>query len=90
MSRHRGRQIRMVWVPHHNMPSAFDDCKALRAVQTPKVILPSAKGHLSHACEEIVCSRHRASVAQSRKQILYMAAISAWGYGISRRGSMSM
>lgn len=90
MSSHRGRQSRMVWVPHHNRPSAFNDCKAIRAVQTPKVVLSPAKGRLSQACDEIACSRQRASVAQSGKHMLDVAAISAWGCGISRRGSMSM
>jgi hypothetical protein len=90
MSGHRSRQIRMVWVPHNNMPSAFHDFKAIRSVQTPKVVLSPAKGRLSHACEEIVFSRHRASLAQSGKRMLYVAAISAWGCCISRPDSVSM
>ena len=90
MSSHRGCQIRMVWMPHHTMPSAFDYFKAIRSGQTPKVVLVPAKGRLSHACEEIVCSCHKASLAQSGKHMLDVAAISTWGYGISRRGSMHM
>ena len=80
----------MVWVPYNNMPSAFYDFKAIGAVQTPKVVLSPAKGRLSHACEEIVCSCHKASLAQSGKHTLDVAAISTWGYGISRGGSMRM
>ena len=79
MSGHRGRQIRMVWVSHNNMPSAFDDFKAIRAVQTPKVVLAPTKGRLSHASEEIMCSWHRTSLAQSGKQMRDVAAISVWG-----------
>ena len=30
MSRYRGRQIRMVGMPHNNIPSAFDDVKTIR------------------------------------------------------------
>ena len=90
MSSHRGPQILMVWVPHNNMPSAFYDFKAIRSVQTPKVVLSPAKGRLSHACEEIVFSRHRASLAQRSKQMLCVTAISVWRCCISRRGSVSM
>ena len=77
MPSHRSREIWMVWVSHNNMPSAFDDFKAIRTVQTPKIVLSPAKGRLSHPCEEFVFSRHRASVAQNGTQMLDGAAIAA-------------
>jgi hypothetical protein len=49
MSRHGRRQIWMARVSHNNMPSAFDDVKAIGSIQTPKVILSPAKGGLTHA-----------------------------------------
>ena len=49
MSRYCRRQIWMARVSHHNMPSAFDDVKAIGSIQTPKVILSPAKGGLTHA-----------------------------------------
>jgi hypothetical protein len=67
-----------------------DDFKAIRAVQTSKVVLSPATGRLSHACEETVRSRHRASLAHSGQHRRDVAATSAWGYGISRRGRMSV
>jgi len=77
----------------HSSPTLHchaDDFKAIRAVQTSKVVLSPATGRLSHACEEIVRSRQKASLAHSGKPMRDVAAISAWGYGISRRGCMSV
>jgi len=42
MSRYGRRQIVMARVSHHNMPSAFDDVKAIGSLQTPKVVLSPA------------------------------------------------
>jgi hypothetical protein len=52
-------------------------CLTNGSVQTPKVILSTVKGRLSHVCEEIVFSRYRASIAQSGTQMLDVAAIEA-------------
>ena len=49
MSRHCRRQIWMARVSHNNMPSAFDDVKAIGSIETPKVVLSPAKGGLTHA-----------------------------------------
>jgi hypothetical protein len=48
MSRHCRRQIWMTRVSHNNMPSAFDDVKAIGSIQTSKVVLSPAKGGLTH------------------------------------------
>jgi len=75
----------------HSSPTSnfrADDFKAIHAIQTSKVFLSSATERRSHACEEIVRSRHRASFAHSGKHRRDVAAIPSWGYGISRRGRM--
>ena|SRR5215475_5265272 len=63
MSRYRGRQIRMVGMPHDNMPSAFDDVKTIRPVQTAKVVLAPAKRRLTHAGQEFMFSCHRSKLS---------------------------
>lgn len=81
MSRHRRRQIRMVGMPHNNMPLAFDDVKAIGAIETSKVILPPAKGRLTHAGQEGMFSCHKGKrsteqqtdAIHSRHRVLGMA-----------------
>jgi hypothetical protein len=44
-------EIRMVWMPHNDMPSRFDNLKSISTIQAPKVVLPPSKGRLLHAHE---------------------------------------
>jgi hypothetical protein len=49
----------MAGMPHHNMPSAFDDVKAIGSIQTSKVVLSPAKGRLTHAGSQGMFSCHK-------------------------------
>jgi len=63
MSRHRGSQIRMVGMPYNNMPSAFDDVKAIGAIQTSKVVLSPTKGRLTHTGYKFMFSYHKGKLS---------------------------
>jgi hypothetical protein len=59
MSRHGSRQLWMAGMPHHNMPSAVDDVKAIGSIQTSTVVLSPAKGPLTHAGSPCMFSCHK-------------------------------
>jgi len=67
MSRYCRRQIWMVRVSHDNMPSAFDDVKAIGSIQTSKVILSPAKGGLTHASEQCMFSCHKGKLSTEQQ-----------------------
>ena len=70
MSGHSRDKIRMVWMPHNNMPFPFDDLKSIRTIQAPKICLAPSKGRLLHACKEVLTFRHTASLTFIRKKTL--------------------
>jgi hypothetical protein len=62
-------EIRIVWMPHNDMPSPFDNLKSIGTIQAPKGILTPTKGRLLHAREYILTPSHRTSLAHTCKEM---------------------
>jgi hypothetical protein len=69
MPRHNCVEIRIVWMPHNDMPSPLNDLKPICTMQVPKVVLPLSRGRLLHACEQVPTSSHRACLAHTQEEI---------------------
>jgi hypothetical protein len=64
-----GVEIRIVWMPHNDMPSPFDNLKSIGTIQAPKIILPPTKRRLLHPREQVPTPSHRASLTHTRKEM---------------------
>jgi hypothetical protein len=58
MSRHCGRQVWIVWVPHHNMSSAFNNIKTIGPIETAEIVLAPSKGRLTHTGQQLMFPDH--------------------------------
>ncbi|MGH6689645.1 MAG: hypothetical protein ACREF4_03065 [Gammaproteobacteria bacterium] len=63
MAGHRGDEVGLVRVPNDQMAGSLMDLKAIRFVETPKIVLAPSKRRPSHAVQQLLARIHKATLA---------------------------